>query len=155
MFDISRSGADAAASGFTRILTPEEAKQNIVPCENLAGAAENRNRKALLVIKELDFDLGSLKLLAEKKKACLLFDLSRIINSYGTRRALEMAKLRTTLKYCNKYGVFYAFATYAEDKLSQRTAEELISICGLVGLNRGQAKFALEIPKHYMVKKED
>jgi len=151
MFDVVKDNValDAGKYGFTKLYSEKEVQKNIVLCENLAGAATNRNKKTLIMLKELDFDLGSLKLLAEKKKACLLFDISKIIMSKGLRRSIEMAKLRTTLKYCNKYGVFYAFASFAESELTIRNAHELIAICWLFGLNSGQAKFALEMVKHY------
>lgn len=118
-------------------------------CTNLSEAAKHRNEKKLLMVRELDFDLGSLKLLADKKKACLLFDLSTIINSHGIRRSIEMAKLRTCLHFCNKYGTYYAFVQNTEDEFMKRSESELVSIAMLLGINRGQAEFALAMPKHY------
>ncbi|MFA6531059.1 MAG: hypothetical protein WCT31_04970, partial [Candidatus Micrarchaeia archaeon] len=106
MFDIVRINAEPSKFGFQKLFIEKEVQKNILLCENLAQAAQNRNKKTLVIVRELDFDLGSLKLLAEKKKACLLFDLSKIINSHGLRRSIEMAKMRTCLRYCNKFGVF-------------------------------------------------
>ncbi len=150
MFDIIKNSADAKAYGFEQFYFSDSANSKIKLCNNLADAAKYKNQKMLLTIRELDFDIGSLKLLAEKKKACLLFDLSKIIKSNGIRRSIEFSKLRTTLKFCNKYGTFYAFATFADDELAVRNSYELIAICMLLGINKGQAEFALKLLVHYL-----
>lgn len=155
MFDIVRISAETSKFGFQELFLEKEMQKDILLCENLAQAAQQRNKKTLVMVKELDFDLGSLKLLAEKKKACLLFDLSKIINSHGLRRSIEMAKMRTCLRYCNKFGVFYTFASFAGDESSIRSPRELIAICGLVGVNIGQAKFALKMIGQYLLQQND
>lgn len=150
MFDIIKIPADAKKYGYSQFYPADSANSKIKLCNNLADAAKYRNQNMLLTIRELDFDIGSLKLLAEKKKACLLFDLTKIIKSNGIRRSIEFSKLRTTLKFCNKYGTFYTFATFAEDESAIRNAHELIAICMLLGINKGQAEFALSMLKHYL-----
>jgi len=150
MFDIVKVHADAKTHGFEKFYSSDSANSKIKICSNLADAAKYKNQKMLLTIRELDFDIGSLKLLAEKKKACLLFDLSKIIKSNGIRRSIEFAKLRTTLKFCNKYGVFYTFATFADEELAVRTIHELTAICMLLGINKGQVEFALSMLKNYL-----
>ncbi len=117
---------------------------NIITINNIEEAPQHRNKKVLLLLKNYTYDEGSVKLVAEKKKACFLIDLDRIINSKGLQRALELSRIRTFLGLCNRFGAYYALKSE-----SDRSEDELINIGLLLGLNRGQGKFALKMLEHY------
>lgn len=130
--------------GFEQLFNFQKVKSKIIAVEKIADASKFKNRETLIYIKDFEFDVGAIKLLADLKKACFLVDLSKIIESYGTRRSIEIAKIRRFLNLCNKYKAFYAFASFAKDEFSLRRTHELVFISTLLGINRGQAKFALE-----------
>ena len=102
------------------------------------------------MLQEFDLEEGAIKIIAEKKKACFLIDFSKIINTYGVTRAILLSKLRTFLKFCNKFGAYYAFADFAKNEFELRSGRELMHISLLLGLNLGQAKFAIKMMKHYL-----
>lgn len=150
MFDLICCNADARAHGFERFFTLEQAKGRIAVCADLTAAAEHRNRKTLLSLRDYSFDPGAMKLIGEKKSACFLIDLGRIIRARGVPRAILLSRLRTFLRLCIKHGAFYAFASLAEKENEIRSPDELIHIAMLLGVNRGQARFALRMLPHYL-----
>jgi len=153
MYDLVRFDTDANAIskkyGFDEIYFFSEMKKNIITINNIEEAANHRNKKVLLLLKNYTYDEGPVKLVAEKRKACFLIDLSRVIKTKGLQRAIAISRIRTFLELCNRFGAFYALASFAEKESDIRTPEELISIGCLLGLNRGQGRFALKMLKHY------
>ncbi|NYZ76925.1 hypothetical protein H0O02_01260 [Candidatus Micrarchaeota archaeon] len=149
MYDIVRLGAVAEKHGFDEIFFFEKAKGSIITIDNIGQAADHRNKKSLILLRNYAYDEGPVKLVAEKKKACFLIDLSRIIKAKGLQRSIEISRVRTFLGICNRFGAFYALASFAEKEEEMRTPEELISIGCLLGLNRGQGRFALKMMTHY------
>jgi RNase P/RNase MRP subunit p30 len=148
MFDIVSCGAKPSEHGFEKFYAPSELK--ILKAENLEAAVRHKNQKSLLILADYSFDEGALKTIAEKKNICFLIDLGVLIKSYGIRRAILMSKLRTFLSLCVRHGAFYSFASFAEKKEHIRSADELMAIAGLLGINKGQAKFALKMLQHYI-----
>lgn len=148
MFDIISCGAEPKKHGFDRFYKPSEVK--ILKAENLEAALKHKNQPALIVLNDYAFDEGAIKVIAEKKKLCFLIDLSRIIKSYGIRRAILMSKLRTFLSLCNRYGAFYALASFSEEEKSIRSPGEIMAIASLLEVNKGQARFALKMVQHYV-----
>lgn len=153
MFNIisfSSEKLDAKSFGYGKVYELSKVKGNIVNVKTTAESEQHKGKKTLIVVESYEYDEGSIKVIADKKKACYLIDLSKIINSYGTRRAMEMAKLRSFLKVCNRFGAFYTFADFARNELDLRRAKELEHIALLLGINQGQAKFALQMLKEYL-----
>ncbi len=150
MFDILKTEAEPNEFGFSGFYLFDSIKGSVIHADNLAAAVKQRNKKTLIMLKQYDFDVGSVKNIAEKKKACFLVDLGVLINSSGMPRGLLMGRLRTFLKNCNKYGAFYTFASFAEHKSKIRNADELMHIAMLLGINKGQARFALKMLQHYL-----
>jgi RNase P/RNase MRP subunit p30 len=150
MFDIVKCSAAPSQYGFTAFYSPEQLKGKVIEAENLEAAAGHRNRKSLILLRDHSYDEGAMKLVAEKKQLCFLIDLGRLMRSRGVQRAILLSRLRTFLALCNRFGAFYSFATFAESELQVRNAGELIAIAGLLGINKGQAKFALGMLKHYV-----
>lgn len=124
-------------------------KGKIVKVANLDEAAKSRNKGVLVLPGEYNEDIGLMKKFAEGNSAFLI-DLSRVIETYGFKRAVELAKMRRFLRICIKYEISFALASFAKDEFSIRTSRELCHIATLVGLNVGQAKFGLERLKEYL-----
>ena len=150
MFDIVRCAADPSKYGFSRFFLFEQARGRIIECDNLEAATNHKNKKALVSLRDYAFDEGAIRIIAEKKNVCFLIDIGKIIRTRGVPRAIALSKLRNFLRFCVKYGAFYTFASFAENEQQIRTPEELESIITLLGLNRGQAKFALRMLGHYL-----
>jgi len=154
MFDIIRcgteTGIDPKKHGFEKFYTYEQVKNRIATFPEVIAASQKRNVKTLLMLDDWKFDEGAIKLIAEKKKMCFLIDLSRIIKSYGIRRAVEISKLRNFLRLCNRFGAFYAFASFSEKEEDIRSPEELMHIAMLFDINKGQAKFGLMMLREYL-----
>ena len=146
MFDLICCEADPKKFGFGKFFSNLKFEK----AENLAEAAKLRNKKVLISLRDYSYDEGSVKLIAEKKKACFLIDLSRIINSRGIPRAILISKIRNFLRCCNRHGAYYAFASFAKDENEIRTPSELCHIAMLFDISRGQAQFALKMLQHYL-----
>ncbi|HID72679.1 TPA: hypothetical protein EYP38_01945 [Candidatus Micrarchaeota archaeon] len=150
MFDILKCEADPSGYDFEKFYTYNSVKSSIAHADDLKSAVKFRNRKTLIMLKQYDFDIGSVKNIAEKKKACFLIDLSEVIRPTGMQRSMLISRLRTFLEQCNKHGAYYTFASFAEEKNQVRYPEELMHIAMLLGINKGQAKFALKMLPHYL-----
>jgi RNase P/RNase MRP subunit p30 len=150
MFDLTKCKADPEKFGFSKFYSFDEAKDKIENFKDVVAAAQRRNRKILAMLDDYKFDDGAIKLIAEKKKMCFLIDLSRIIKSYRVKRAIEISKLRSFLRLCNKHGALYAFASFSEKEEEIRTPEELMHIAMLFDINKGQAKFGLRMIGEYL-----
>jgi len=150
MYDIIRCEADAVSHGFERLFHASSLKGRVIDADNLQAAAEHRSRKSLILLKDHAFDEGAIRIIAEKKSACFLIDLGRLMRSRGVPRAIAMSKLRTFLGMCVKYGAFYTFATFAGSEGEVRSPAEMEAIIMLLGLNRGQARFAMKMLPHYL-----
>lgn len=143
MYDIiSAPGADPRPFHFSRFFQLAEARDKIIQVKDATEAQKFRGKKALVLPGDYKFDIGLMKAFGEGK-AAFLIDLSRITAAQGMRRALEMGKMRRFLEICVKYEIPFALASFAKDEFSLRNASELCSIACLLGLNPGQAKFAL------------
>ncbi len=136
--------------GYDAVYSSDSVKGKIETVNSTPDAVVFKNKKTLILLKSHDFDEGSIKLIAQKKKACFLIDLSMLIRSYGTGRAILLSRLRNFLALCNKYGAYYTFADFAKSEFELRTARELMHLGLLLGLNLGQSKFALKMLKHYL-----
>ncbi len=148
MFDIIKCKADAPAHGFSRFYLPEEIR--IAQAENLTAATNYKNKKTLLMLTDHAMDDGAMKTIAEKKNACFLIDISRLIRIRGVQRAIAISKLRNFLTLCVKHGAFYTFASFSENEEQIRSPQEIEHIAILLGLNKGQAKFALKMIGNYV-----
>ena len=149
IIDFDSSAIDPTKSGYEKLFQYTDSKSRINFVKK-TEADNYKNKKTLILLDEYSLEEGAIRLIAEKKKACFLIDLSRVINTYGVTRAILFSKLRTFLKFCNKYGAYYTFADFARSEFDLRTARELMHISLLLGLNLGQAKFAMKMMKEYL-----
>ncbi|MFH0885265.1 MAG: hypothetical protein V1861_06150 [Candidatus Micrarchaeota archaeon] len=155
MFDIIGCDAEPARFGFSRFFSIKDCKSRITEVENLEAAVALKNRKSLIMLRDYAFDEGAIRVIAEKKSACFIIDLGRLIRMRGVPRAIALSKLRNFLTLCVKFGAYYTFATFAEKESEIRTASEMESIIMLFGLNRGQAAFSLKMLGHYLAKPQE
>jgi RNase P/RNase MRP subunit p30 len=149
MYDIVKNDADSQESGFKRLYSMDSVSKKIIHAKNLSSAMKYSNQKALVMLETHDFDIGVIRKFAEKKKACFLIDLGQLVRTYGIRRSILISRLRTFLKQCNRFGAYYAFASFADEK-ELRNSDELIHIAMLLGINKGQARFALGMLPPYL-----
>ncbi|MBU0586399.1 hypothetical protein KJ780_02730 [Candidatus Micrarchaeota archaeon] len=124
-------------------------KKKILHVNGIEEAFKFKNKKSLVLLQDYKFDIGLMKQFGEGN-SCFLIDLSRIIDSSGFRRAIELGRMRNFLRICTKYGIRFALASFAKYEFSIRNADELCHICCLLGLNMGQAKFALQRLQEYL-----
>lgn len=124
-------------------------KNNIAQVHSLDDAVKLKNKNVLVLPDQYHSDIGLMKLFA-RGNSVFLIDLGRIIENYGFRRAIEMAKMRRFLLICIKYEIAFALGFFAKDEFSTRNSQELCNIATLIGLNIGQAKFGLERLKEYI-----
>jgi hypothetical protein len=150
MFDIIKCQADASAHGFSRFYNFDDVNARIAQAPDLAAATNYKNKKTLLMLADHAMDDGAMKIIAEKKSVCFLIDLGRLIRIRGVQRAIAISKLRNFLKLCVKHGAFYTFASFAENEEQIRSPQEIEHIAMVLGLNRGQAKFALKMIGEYL-----
>jgi RNase P/RNase MRP subunit p30 len=150
MYDIIKCRADAARHGFTAFYSPEQFRGRVLEVANLEAAAAHKNRKSLILLRDYAYDEGAVKIIAEKKQLCFLIDLGRLMRTRDIQRAVLLSKMRNFLGLCVRFNAFYTFASFAENETQVRSADELIAIAGLLGLNPGQAKFALKMLPHYI-----
>jgi len=157
MFDLVRfhfsdsfSSLSPTSLGFERIYTIDDVLGRAVEANNLADATKHKNQKVLILLKDYAFDDGAMRLIAEKKKACFLIDIGRLIRSNGVVRAVAISKLRNFLRLAIKHGAFYSFASFAKSESEMRNADELMHIVMLLGINKGQARFALCMAGEYL-----
>ncbi len=141
---------NAPARGYEKLFSVNDAKKATVTVPTIKDAVQYKNRKVLILVENYELDEGAIKLIAEKQKACFLIDLSKIIKTYGVTRAILLSRLRSFLKFCVKYNAYYTFADFAQNEFELRSARELVHISLLLGINEGQAKFALRMMKHFV-----
>ncbi|MBD3210410.1 hypothetical protein GF318_03440 [Candidatus Micrarchaeota archaeon] len=150
MFDIVRCGAEPSEYGFKELYRYENAKGSIAWVPGPRDAVKFRNKMKLIMLEDYSFDEGALKLIAEKKKACFLIDMGRLVKTKGIHRSILISKLRTFLGLCAKHSALYTFATFSETEMQIRTPWEMENIAMLLGLDRGQAKLSLKLLPHYV-----
>ncbi len=150
MFDIICTEAEPEEYGFKKFYIYNNIKNKISRADNLASALKFHNRKSLVMLRNHDFDIGTIKRFANKRKACFLIDLSHLIRSSGIRRAILISKLMIFLHQCNRFGAFYAFVSFAERKNEIRSTDELAYIIMLLGINKGQARASLNMLPVYL-----
>ncbi|MFA5077703.1 MAG: hypothetical protein WC488_04720 [Candidatus Micrarchaeia archaeon] len=144
MYDIIRAkGISPEPFHFSKLYFYEDVKGRIAKVKSLDEAVKLKNKKELVMLEDYKEDIGLMKLFGSGNSAFLI-DLSRIMETYGMQRATEMARMRRFVRVCVKYEIPFAFASFAKDEFSMRNSRELCHIATLLGLNVGQAKFALE-----------
>jgi len=133
---------DPGEYGFSKTYFSDDIKDKIRVVETETEALKLRNKGVLVKVEKYPMGLELIRGY-EGKASVFLLDFSDILNSSGGKRASIIKRMRNFAKLCLKYKVPFVIASFAKNKEEMRTADELIHIGFLIGLNRGQSKEAL------------
>lgn len=142
-FDILRfECGNPSEYGFSKTYFLSSVSDKIRFVDSEAAALKLRNKGVL--VKVGGYPLG-LELIRgfEGKESIFLLDLSDILKSFGGKRASVIKRMRNFARTCIKYDVPFAMASFAENEEEMRTADELVHIGFLIGLNRGEGREAI------------
>jgi len=107
----------------------------------------HKNKKAIAIPGDYSYDEGTLRVLGEKKTLVVLVALDQLLKSHGMARSRLLYRLRNFLGLCVRFGVLFLLGFEEDIKSSSwsvREKEEVIALGQMLGLNRGQAKMAVE-----------
>lgn len=110
----------------------------------------HKSRKAVAILADYAYDEGTLRVLGEKKSLVILVSLSQVLKSRGMARSRLLYKLRNFLALCTRFGVLFAlgfeedFNFPSQSLFNIREKEEIAALGVLLGLDRGQAKMAVQ-----------
>lgn len=128
--------------GFSKTYFSKSIANKIKVVETEEEALKLRNRNVLVKVEKYPMGLELIRGY-EGKDSVFLLDFSDILNSTGGKRASIIKRMRNFAKLCLKYKVPFVIASFAKNKAEMRTADELIHIGFLIGLNRGEGRIAL------------
>ncbi|MBD3390187.1 hypothetical protein GF415_04530 [Candidatus Micrarchaeota archaeon] len=142
-FDILKFECESPEEyGFSKTYFFNSVKERIVFAENEKEAVKLRNRNVLVRVSGYPMSLELVRGF-EEKNALFLLDFSEITKTGRGKRASVLKRMRNFARMCLKYKVPFAVASFAENEGEMRTAEELVHIGFLIGLNRGEGQGAL------------
>lgn len=126
-------------------------KNKIIFAKSLSEAQKFKSQKKLIVIEDFEIkEEGLISDIIANKKVCFLIDLSKLIKSYGKRRAFLLSKTRQFIFHLIKKGAYFAVATFSKEEKDLRTSNEIENIMGLFNLNKKQILNAQEILGLYL-----
>jgi len=128
--------------GFSKTYFSESVKDRIKVVDSEDSALKLRNKGVLVKVEKYPMGLELIRGY-EGKDSVFLLDLSDIIDSSGGKRASIIKRMRNFAKLCLKYKVPFVLASFARNEKEMRTADELVHIGLLIGLNRGEGREAL------------
>lgn len=128
--------------GFSKTYFFEKIKDRVKFVDSEAAALKLRNKGVLIKVEGYPLSLELVRGF-EGKESVFLLDLSDILKSSGGKRASVLKRMGNFARYCTKYKVPFAMASFAENEEEMRTADELVHIGFLIGLNRGEGREAL------------
>ncbi len=128
--------------GFSKTYFLENIKDKIKVVESEDAALKLRNKKVLVKVEKYPMSLELIRGFW-KKDALFLLDISDILDSSGGKRASIIKRMRNFTRLCLKYKVPFVLASFGKNETGMRTADELVHIGFLIGLNRGEGRAAL------------
>ncbi|MFP3950207.1 MAG: hypothetical protein ACLFUZ_03915 [Candidatus Micrarchaeia archaeon] len=128
--------------GFSKTYFFNSLKNRIVFAESGKEALRLRNRNILVRVSGYPMDLELVRGF-EGKNALFLLDFSEILKTGKGKRASVLKRMRNFARMCSRYKVPFAVASFSENGAEMRTAEELVHIGFLIGLDRGEGRKAL------------
>lgn len=128
--------------GFSKTYFLSSVSDRIKVVDSEEAALKIRNKGVLIKVENYPLGLELIRGF-EKKESIFLLDLSEVIKSSGGKRASIIKRMRNFSRMCIKYKVGFAMASFAENENEMRTADELVHIGFLIGLNRGEGREAL------------
>ncbi len=128
--------------GFSKTYFSESVKDKIRIVDSEEAALKLRNKGVLIKVENYPIGLELIRGF-EGKESVFLLDLSEVIRNSGGKRASVIKRMRNFARMCIKYRVAFAMASFAENEEGMRTADELLHIGFLIGLNLGEGREAL------------
>lgn len=84
------------------------------------------------------------KIMKDKKKI-IVYNFNLVLNSKGADRARIMGRIKQNIKFCRKYKVQQAIASFASTPFEMRALTDLKSFGIAMGMHQSEAKKALEL----------
>ncbi len=78
--------------------------------------------------------------IAAKKGKIIAFDFSTVLNSKGMLRAQIIGRMMQNIRFCRKYKVKTAIASFAKTPYGMRSPEDLASFATVLGMHPKEAK---------------
>ena len=128
--------------GFSKTYFSESVSDRIRVVDSEEAALKLRNKGVLIKVENYPIGLELIRGF-EGKESVFLLDLSEVIRNSGGKRASVIKRMRNFARMCIKYRVAFAMASFAENEEGMRTADELLHIGFLIGLNLGEGREAL------------
>lgn len=91
---------------------------------------------------------------ASETKVAVEINFNNVLKSDGMRRAVILGRMMQNIKLCLKYNTPIVLTTGAKNKWEVRSPEDLISFASVLGLEKKQAKNALNQVAQEMIKKK-
>jgi len=151
-FDFESS--KAKEYGFSSVLVLGKDIHAHQPTEHIAtrpamarsSDAEQLKRTAkffdLIYLTTYETDVALLAVAAAKEKP-MLISISDIIEKEGLQKAIAINRVSRFIKFCKSYKVQIRIATLASNQLGARTAEEIVAVCSLLGLDKKETEKAM------------
>jgi hypothetical protein len=151
-FDFESS--KAKEYGFSSVLVLGKDIRIYQPTEHIttrpavakSSDAEQLKRTAkffeLIYLTTYETDVALLAVAAAKEKAVLIA-ITDILEKEGLQRAIAINRVSRFIKFCKSYKVQIHIATLANNQLGARTAEEIVAICSLLGLDKKETENAM------------
>jgi hypothetical protein len=128
--------------GFSKTYFSESVSDRVRVVDSEEAALKIRNKGVLIKVENYPLGLELIRGF-EGKESVFLLDLGEILKSSGGKRASIIKRMRNFARMCIKYKVAFAMASFAENEEGMRTADELLHIGFLIGLNLGEGRAAL------------
>ena len=128
--------------GFSKTYFLSSVSDRVRFVDSVEAALKIRNKGVLIKVENYPLGLELIRGF-EGKESVFLLDLSDIMKSSGGKRASIIKRMRNFARMCIKYKVAFGMASFAENKEEMRTADELLHIGFLIGLNLGEGREAL------------
>ena len=128
--------------GFSKTYFSESVKDKVKFVDSEEAALKIRNKGVLIKVENYPLGLELIRGF-EGKESVFLLDLSEIMKSSGGKRASIIKRMRNFARMCIKYKVAFAMASFAENENEVRSADELLHIGFLIGMNLGEGREAL------------
>ena len=128
--------------GFSKTYFLSSVSDKVMFVDSEEAALKIRNKGVLITVENYPIGLELIRGF-EGKESVFLLDLSEIVNSSGGKRASIIKRMGNFSRMCIKYKVKFAMASFAENEEEVRTADELLHIGFLIGLNLGEGREAL------------
>ena len=143
LFDILRvECGNPEEFGFSKTYSFSSVSERIRVVDSEDAALKIRNKGVLIKVEGYPLSLELIRGF-EGKESVFLLDLSEILKSSGGKRASVLKRMRNFARMCIKYKVPFGMASFAENEEEMRTADELVHIGFLLGLDRGEGREAL------------